>query len=86
MDVDAILAELNDCNPDAYLFDNLDGAIIGVGKIAYKEPVAVYSQQRIYDMLLATGFDVPEADEYFSKLAGTLAGENTPVIVYDIME
>lgn len=86
METDIILAELNDRNPDAVLFDNMHGAIVGVGTIAHHDPVAVYSKRKIFETLFADGFSEEDAEEYFSKFSGLWAGENTPVIIDDILE
>lgn len=87
MDYAVIIAELNDLNPEAHLFDNMDDAIVGVGRVAHKDPVAVYSKQKILAKLQADGFSAEDAEEYFlSKFIGTWAGDNTPVILNDIVE
>ena len=86
MDTDIILAELNDRNPDAVLFDNMNLAIVGVGTIAHHDPVAVYSKRKIFERLFADGFSEEDAEEYFSKFSGLWAGEKTPVIIDDILE
>lgn len=82
-----IIAELADLNPEAVLFDNMNCAIIGVGYIADAEPVAVYSRAKIYAKLLADGFSVDDADEYYAGTFTALrAGNLTPVIVDDLQE
>lgn len=86
MDTAVILAELNDRNPDAYLFDNMDTALVGIGSAAHKDPVAVYSQQKIFSKLVADGFSLEDAEEYFTKFTGVWAGDNTPVILNDMLE
>ncbi|NDC55216.1 MAG: hypothetical protein EBZ69_00010 [Alphaproteobacteria bacterium] len=86
MIVDIILAELNDRNPDAYLFENMNDALVGLGSVAHKDPVAIYSQQKILNKLLADGFSQEDAEEYFSKFIGIWVGDKTPVIINDIME
>ena len=87
MDTATIIAELNDLNPDACLFDNMETALIGIGRIAHKDPVAVYSKAQIYSKLLADGFSQEDADEYFlGRFMSVWAGDNTPVIVNYIME
>lgn len=86
MDREIIIAELNDRNPDALLFENLDSALIGPGCIHHREPVAVYSKAKIYEKLAADGFSPEDSDEYFSKLINKFAGYNTPVIIHDTVE
>jgi|LakMenEpi03Aug12_release.lakeMendotaPanAssembly.Ray.scaffolds.fasta_scaffold728550_2 hypothetical protein len=85
--VHRILAELSDLNPEAVLFDNMDVALIGVGYIADKEPVAVYSRAKMYAKLLSDGFSREDADEYYAgKFVAVRAGDLTPVIVDDLQE
>lgn len=80
-----ILAALNDLNPDAALFDNMHTALIGVGRSGTADPVAVYSQFKIFERLYADGFSEAEALDYFSdKMVAFDAGANTPVIVLDM--
>lgn len=86
MDNAIIIAELNDLNPDAYLFDNMNDALVGVGHIAHKDPVAVYSKQKMFAKMSADGFSQEDAEEYFSKFVAVWAGDNTPVIINDIVE
>lgn len=86
MDREVIIAELNDQNPDAHLFENLDAALIGLGSDGLHEPVAVYSQRLIYDKLAADGFSPDDACEYLSKLANARPGVNAPFILYDVLE
>ena len=86
MEIDVILAELNDRNPDAVLLDNMRDAIVGLGTVGHHDPVAVYSRRRILDKLCAHGFSSEDAEEYFSKFSNLWAAENTPVILDDILE
>lgn len=86
MDYDIIVAELNDRNPEALLLDNMGPALIGIGTVAHKDPVAVYSKKKIFEKMLADGFSQEDAAEYFSKFVGVWAGDNTPVIVDDVVE
>jgi hypothetical protein len=87
MDPQSVLDQLGDLNPDAYLFENMAAALIGLGYIGYKDPVAVYSKAKIYAKLLADGLSEEDAEEYFSsKFVGVWAGEQTPVILDDVTE
>lgn len=82
-----VIDQLSDLNPEAYLFDNMDVAIVGIGYIGHKDPVAVYSKAKIYNKLLGDGLSIEDAEEYFSaKFTGTWAGENTPLILDDTTE
>jgi hypothetical protein len=80
-----VLAQLSDLNPDAFLFDNMDSALIGLGYVGTADPVAVYSKTKLYAQLLADGLSEEDAKEYyiarfFSGSAGRFAA---PVIVDD---
>lgn len=87
MPPDIILADLGDLNPDAVLFDNLDAALIGIGRIGTNDPVAVYSQRLIFRKLLSDGFTKEDAEEYFSgKLNSVEPSANAPVILCDMTE
>lgn len=87
MEPQSVIDQLSDLNPDAYLFDNMSAALIGVGYIGHKDPVAVYSKTKIFEKLAVDGLSEEDAEEYFfSKFVGTWAGENTPVILNDTTE
>jgi hypothetical protein len=87
MEPQSVIDQLGDLNPDAYLFDNMHSALIGVGYIGHQEPVAVYSKAKIYEKLLADGLSEEDVEEYFSsKFVGVWAAEHTPVIIDDLME
>lgn len=80
-----IRAALSDLNPDAVFFDNLDDALIGVGRLAHFDPVPVYSKAAIFAKFAKDGFSQEDALEYFSsKCVGIFAGPNTPVIIDDL--
>lgn len=86
MHTDIVIAELNDRNPNAVLFDNMNQALVGIGNVAHHDPIAIYSKRKIFEKLLHDGFSDEDAEEYFAKFSGTWAGENTPVIIDDILE
>jgi hypothetical protein len=79
-----ILNQLNDENPDAVLFDNMHGALIGFGAAGYLSPVAIYSKKLMLAQLMRDGLSADDAEEYFlSKFVGLWAADNTPVILDD---
>jgi hypothetical protein len=86
MDAHSITVALGDLNPDAVLLENMDTALIGVGYIGPRDPVAIYSKAKIYEKLFADGFSQEDANEYFGKYSNTWAAENTPVIMDDLSE
>lgn len=82
-----VLAEIRDLNPDAVLLDNMDDALIGVGRVALGDAVAVYSQARIFAKLVRDGFSSEEAETYFQeKLAECANLLHAPVILQDNVE
>jgi hypothetical protein len=83
----SILVELRDLNPDAGLLDNMDEALIGIGRIALGEPIAVYSQSLIFAKLAHDGFSPEEASTYFQeKMAEWSNVDYAPVILHDVIE
>lgn len=86
MDRQIILAELNDQNPEAVVFENLDCALIGLGRRGCTDPVAVYSQKLIYAKLANDGFSEDEIESYFTQLMAAQVNENTPLILNDFLE
>jgi hypothetical protein len=87
MRTETIVAELNDRNPDAYLFENMDNALVGFGNAGHQDPVAVYSKTKIYEKLAADGLSQEDVDEYFlGKFVATWCGKNTPIILDDLLE
>ena len=71
-----------DRNPDALFMDGLDDAIIGIGQQFTHDPVVVYDERRIIEVLRSWGMEEQEAEEYFSfNIQGSWVGENTPIII-----
>jgi hypothetical protein len=71
-----------DRNPDALFMDGLDDAIIGIGQQFTHDPVVVYDEGRIIEVLRSWGMKEQEAEEYFSfNIQGSWVGENTPIII-----
>lgn len=81
-----IFDELMDENPDAVVFDNMNAALVGYGRVGHNDPVAVYSKKKMFAELHAAGFSTEDALEYFDKFVNTWAAENTPVILEDLSE
>lgn len=85
MDYHHFINQLSDVNPEAVFFDNMDTAIIGLGRVGGDDPVPVYSRSKIYDKLLADGFSLEDAHEYYAgKFLALRAGAATPVILDDL--
>ena len=66
--------------------DGFDEAVIGV--VYGVEPKAVYSVQKIIDILIEEDeMDIADAIEHVEyNIAGSYMGEKTPIYVYDIQE
>jgi|688.fasta_scaffold615386_2 hypothetical protein len=87
MEPKSVVDQLGDLNPEAYFFDNMASALVGLGYIGHRDPVAVYSRAKIYEKLAADGLSAEDVEEYFSsKFVGLWAGEHTPVILDDLTE
>lgn len=85
--MNSLLAELRDLNPDAVTLDNMDDAIVGLGRRSLSDPIAVYSQALIFEKLARDGFSAEEAAAYFQeKLADTSDTQHAPVILLDVAE
>lgn len=87
MNPSQIVAELSDLNPEAVLLDNMDAALVGLGRTCNNDPVAVYSKAKIFAQLTADGFSSEEAAAYFQeRLAECAHDSNAPVILLDFCE
>jgi hypothetical protein len=80
-----VLDTLSDLNPDAIFFENMDNALVSVGRVGAADPVAVYSQAGILGQLQQDGFSEKEAHDYFfDKIVGAPFDMNAPVVLQDI--
>lgn len=82
-------------NSEALYFDGLDDAVVGIGYRHTKQPLVVYSQTKILDILAAqaetdrskfmSNAECREmALEWFGfNIEGAWCGEGTPIIIYD---
>jgi hypothetical protein len=81
MDPQDILDILADLNPEAILWDGFEGAVIGFGERCGLGPVAVYSWDRMVQ-ILSDEMDEEEAAEYINyNILGAYVGEYTPIIM-----
>ncbi len=67
-------------------FDNLDDAILGVGRTHTQPTRIVYSYKQLVKICVYKhGMTLEEAHEFLSFNVESLwAGENTPIIMYDL--
>ena len=62
------------------LADGLDDAFLGITRD--DPPRAVYSYERVIDVLVEQGMTTAEADEYYEyNIAGAYMGEQTPLFI-----
>ena len=78
-----ILEALAEENPEALLFDGLEGAPTGFARQQYKPPLAVYDREKCLEILRTRdGMTHEEAEEFFSfNTEGAWVGEGTPLIL-----
>ena len=81
---------LEDENPEALLYDEMDDALIGVyrGDLARQDmregSIAVYSYTKFLELYIKEGMTEEEAVECFDfNVAGAYIGEYQPIIVDD---
>jgi hypothetical protein len=77
---DSIVQALADENPEAYLADGFEKAIIGIARRCGQPSVAVYSLQKCIKILMNNSeLTEEEAYEYFDfNVFNAWYGENTP--------
>lgn len=67
---------------ECLLADGFDDAIIGIS--SGSSPKAVYSVNKVIEILMKEGMSHEEAIEHFDfNIAGSYAGEKTPIFVND---
>lgn len=77
--------QLEESNPEAVIFEDLDEALIGVGRQWARKPVAVYSVVKILSELERV-YDCTETDaaEWFGHNIECLGmGDATPILLYE---
>ena len=78
---------LEESNPEAIVFDDLDQAIIGYTKIKQTDNlVAVYSETKILQTLMKNnswGYNAA-LDYFYQNVDCAYMGPNTPIIVSDL--
>jgi hypothetical protein len=78
-----VLQQLKECNPNAYLFDGFEEAIIGMAEQFTNPTVACYDYEKCIKILMTRDkMKRDEAEEYFEfNVSGLGLGPNTPVIL-----
>jgi hypothetical protein len=78
---DQVRDALAEWNPDALTFDGFDEALIGVVNRFGQPPLALYSFEKIIEILLRDGGTYEEAVEYYEfNMIGAWVGEGTPAV------
>ena len=87
MDRDAINEYLESIGESVLLADGFDEAMIGVSQRMNEPLLAVYSYDKMIDVLIERdGLDYEEATEYLDfNVLGAWVGEKTPIIVTSIL-
>lgn len=77
------IIEIGEMNPEAYMCDGFDEAIIGMAERINLGPVFAYSTEKIIQILMdRDGMTYEEALEFFNyNILGSWVGELTPVFI-----
>jgi hypothetical protein len=75
--------ELEEINPDAVIFDNLDHCIVGYGSQYTKNTSLIYDYDKMIEhFMFNDGMSYEDADEYVNfNIVGLWAGDSTPIIM-----
>jgi hypothetical protein len=79
-----IKEQLAEENSEALLADDLDEALVGIGRRCGQPALAVYDCERIIDLLVTRdSMTRDEAAEFMEfNITGAWVGENTPIFLY----
>lgn len=75
--------EISEINPNAFLCDGFDDAIIGMAERINLGPVVAYSVDKVIQILMERDkMEYEDAWDYFSfNIIGAWVGENTPIFI-----
>jgi hypothetical protein len=79
-----ILEILEELNPEAYLVDNCNEAIVGISAnhFHHENVLAVYDIEKIIQILMKDGMSREGAREFFEfNIQGSYLGKNTPLFI-----
>lgn len=83
----ALKERLQDQDDEFLTLDGHDSACVGIGRRCSKEPLLVYSREKILENLVKQGMNEEEAEEYLEfNIAGAWVGDLTPIIVESLPE
>jgi hypothetical protein len=78
---DEIISVLEECNPEAIMYDGFDDALVGMIARAGTEPLALYDRRKIIDLLIGHGLSNEQAENYICyNIEGCWAGPHTPFL------
>jgi hypothetical protein len=76
-----IISILEECNPEAIMYDGLDDALVGMISRAGTEPLALYDRSKLVDLLISHGLSNEQAENYICyNIEGCWAGPHTPFL------
>lgn len=74
--------KMTELNPDAILYDDLDNALVGLGRQYPNNHVFIYDMDKIVKVFEEMGMTHLEALEHYDfNVGGMGMGENTPLII-----
>ena len=78
---DEIISVLEECNPEAIMYDDLDDALVGIISRAGTDPLALYDRNKILEIFIADGLTHEQAEEHVCfNVEGCWAGPHTPFL------
>ena len=82
-----LIEVLEEGNPEAHLLEpreKFDACIVGLGYRFNDGPLAMYSVEKVLEVLMARGMDEEAAQESFDRnIIGGWVGNGTPIYVWD---
>ena len=80
MSPDDIREKLSELNPEAFMADGLDAALVGIAEVRGRY-LAMYDTAAVINILMERdGLAMEEAEEMFEcNIAGSYIGPNTPI-------
>ena len=84
-EIEALKDRLSEMNPEAILWDGFDDALIGIGERCGQPALAIYSFNKMVDILiLRDGMTDYEAMEYIEvNVTGGWLGPHTPIALVE---
>ena len=76
-----IISVLEECNPEAIMYEGFDTALVGMISRAGTEPLALYDRRKCLAHLISQGLSNEQAEEYICyHIEGCWAGSHTPFL------